>query len=83
MKMKGIGKYSFLAVATPLLEFGEIINRTTKELTIVVSNISIVPAKFYVKKVDNPLHISDCNFTIIPMTGVIKANKSFTFKVSQ
>ncbi|BBM98725.1 cilia- and flagella-associated protein 65 [Marchantia polymorpha subsp. ruderalis] len=81
MKMKGIGKYSFLAVATPLLEFGEIINRTTKELTIVVSNISIVPAKFYVKKVDNPLHISDCNFTIIPMTGVIKANKSFTFKV--
>ncbi|CAM6104682.1 unnamed protein product [Calypogeia fissa] len=82
LQLKGIGKYSFLAIPTPLLAFGEIVVRTTKEMMLVVTNISIVPAKFQVVKVENKLCKTDANiFNIIPMNGVIKANSSLAFKV--
>lgn len=81
VKLFGIGKYTFLVLSRPVVEFGDVLNRTSSELEQIVTNVSPVPAVFTVQRVDAWYNGHESVFTISPMKGSIPPNSFLSLKV--
>ncbi len=81
VKLFGIGKYSFLALSTPVLDFEAVLTRTSKEMEQIVTNLSPVIARFAVHRVEAWYNGHDSVYTISPMEGAIPPNSALSLKV--
>jgi len=64
------------------MEFGDVLNRTSKEMEQRVTNISPVIAHFTIQRVEAWYYGHDSVFTISPMKGSVPPNSFIPLKVS-
>lgn len=80
--MSGIGKFPVLALSPGVLLFGHVLVNSSKEMQMVVTNTSIVPAQFWVRKgEDDKFFGANSVFSIHPTEGIIGPTSCITLKV--
>lgn len=80
VKLFGIGKYTFITLLWQVIPFGDVLNRTSKEMEQVLTNISPVTAQFTIQRVEAWYYGHGNVFTISPMKGSIPSNSSLSLK---
>ena len=82
MNLNGTGKYVFLHLSPPVLDFGDVVVGSTKEIILNVFNTSEVLAKVYINVIEDCVQYSfSPTFKVEIVESSIRPNKHLSVKV--